>query len=66
MKKFIIYVRANYIFVIDSLLLSIYKCNKKIITIVVSNILAQNQQTILFEMQNLQKCKEDYFLCSFI
>ena len=66
MKKFIIYVRANYIFVIDSLLLSIYKCNKKIITIVVSNIPAQNQQTILFEMQNLQKCKEDYFLCSFI
>ena len=66
MKKFTIYVRANYTFVIDSLLLSIYKCNKKIITIVVSNILAQNQQTILFEMQNLQKCKEDYFLCSFI
>ena len=63
MKKFTIYVRATYIFVI---LLSIYKCNKKIITIVVSNILAQNQQTILFEMQNLQKCKEDYFLCSFI
>ena len=61
MKKFTIYVRANYTFVIDSLLLSIYKCNKKMITIVVCNILEQNQRTILFEMQNLQKCKEDYF-----
>ena len=38
---------------IHLLSIPMYKCNKEIGTIVVSNILAQHEQTILFEMQNL-------------